>query len=124
MSRWIDIDDDRNCYCGCDGEYEKWSIDPDVLADAKTDVTERKKGYWIGSNNGEPVKIIYGIPQDSCYCSACGDWLTASDEYAVNGNYCPNCGADMRKADQIFARIAGATTGREYEESEIHIEQV
>lgn len=98
MSRWIDIDDDRNCYCGCDGEYEKWSIDPDVLADAKTDVTERKNGYWISSNNGEPVKVINGIPQDSCYCSVCGDWLTASDEYSVMGKYCPSCGADMRKS--------------------------
>ena len=29
--RLIDLDDDRNCYCGMDGEYENWNIDPDVL---------------------------------------------------------------------------------------------
>lgn len=34
MSRWIDIDDDRNCYIGNDGEYERWNIDPDVLDEA------------------------------------------------------------------------------------------
>lgn len=35
MSRYIDIDDDRNCYIGEDGEYEKWNIDPDILNEAK-----------------------------------------------------------------------------------------
>lgn len=34
MGRWIDIDDDRNCYVGNDGEYETYNIDPDVLEDA------------------------------------------------------------------------------------------
>ena len=36
MSRWIDIDDDRNCYIGNDGQYEKWNIDPDVLLEDVT----------------------------------------------------------------------------------------
>ena len=36
-------------------------------------------------------------PAESCYCSICGDWLTASDEYPVKGKFCPNCGADMRE---------------------------
>lgn len=35
MSRYIDIDDDRNCYIAMDGEYEKWNIDPDILNEAK-----------------------------------------------------------------------------------------
>ena len=89
MSRWIDIDDDRNCYCGCDGEYEKWSIDPDVLADAKTDVTERKKGKWA------EVKfrtIPYNRISKAKRCSVCGK---NKDKY-VTWNFCPNCGADMR----------------------------
>ena len=34
MSRYIDIDDGRNCYIGNDGEYERYNIDPDVLDDA------------------------------------------------------------------------------------------
>lgn len=28
MSRLIDIDDERNCYIGMDGEYEQWNIAP------------------------------------------------------------------------------------------------
>ena len=37
-----------------------------------------------------------GDTTDSCYCSICGDWLTASDEYAARGWFCPNCGAKMQ----------------------------
>lgn len=40
-----------------------------------------------------------GFPEKSCYCSVCGDWLTASDEYAVRGYYCPNCGAKMDETE-------------------------
>ncbi len=36
MSRWIDIDDDRNCYIDTHGEYEQWNIDQEVLEDAKS----------------------------------------------------------------------------------------
>jgi len=50
--RLIDVDDDRNCYIGFDGEYEKWNIDPDVLAEAKTVESQQ----WI------PVKMR---PMDS-----------------------------------------------------------
>lgn len=42
--RLIDIDDDRNCFCGNDGEYEKWNIDPDVLKDA---ITIEPGQHWI-----------------------------------------------------------------------------
>ena len=28
--RLIDLDDDRNCYVGNDGEYERWNIDPEA----------------------------------------------------------------------------------------------
>lgn len=48
---------------------------------------------------GHKVKWDYRYPDcpaESCYCSICGDWLTASDEYPVIGRFCPNCGADMR----------------------------
>lgn len=39
----IDIDDDRNCYCGECGEYERWNIDPDVIAEAEQNTTT-----WLG----------------------------------------------------------------------------
>ena len=51
--------------------------------------------HWISEDNGKNVKIINGIPEGSCYCSNCEEWLVASDEYGENGTYCPNCGAKM-----------------------------
>ena len=57
---------------------------------------ERKTGKWISDTDDEPVVIKDGFPDKSCYCSECREWLVASDEYAVKGNFCPNCGADMR----------------------------
>lgn len=59
----------------------------------EVEFVKRKKGKWISKYNGKPVKVINGIPQESCACSLCGKWLTASDEYGVIGNYCPNCGS-------------------------------
>ena len=41
------------------------------------------------------IGMVNGEPWASCYCSECGEWLVASDEYSVKGNYCPNCGAKM-----------------------------
>ncbi len=59
--RLIDIDDDRNCYIGSDGEYEKWNIDLDVLNEAITKV-------WIPDScrncNNHPVNGGSGI----CNC--------------------------------------------------------
>lgn len=58
---------------------------------------ERKKGKWI-DENGNEVPFFKGTtePSKSCWCSNCKEWLTASDEYPVEGAFCPNCGADMR----------------------------
>lgn len=64
------------------------------------DVRPVVRGEWLSSNgNGHKVgwdDMNPGCPAESCYCSVCGDWLTASDEYPTRGNFCPNCGADMR----------------------------
>ena len=64
----IDIDDDRNCYIGYDGEYERWNIDPDVIAEAEQSTTT-----WIGS---------YSPYQ----CKHCGYHVDSKERY------CPNCG--------------------------------
>ena len=55
-------------------------------------VSEESKsvGWSVGWDNE-----IFGCPESTCYCSHCGKWLTASDEYHVTGKYCPNCGANM-----------------------------
>ena len=56
---------------------------------------EPKTGHWISVNTGKQCHIKDGMTTESVKCSECDEWLTASDEYACNGNYCPNCGAKM-----------------------------
>lgn len=80
MSRWIDVDTGRNC----DGEYEKWNIDTDVLDEAKTDMAERKKGKWKYEGC------------DTYSCPFCGD--THVDDGDVY-YFCKVCGADMRTSE-------------------------
>jgi hypothetical protein len=61
------------------------------------DVVEVKRGEWLdGMGMRVPFDENDGCPAYSCYCSACGEWLVASDEYPCFGNFCPKCGADMR----------------------------
>ena len=66
---------------------------------------ERKTGRWISAMDDEPVVIKDGSPDKSCHCSECGEWLVASDEYDVKGNFCPNCGADMRGREDEQADV-------------------
>lgn len=75
-------------------EWRRWStiltersaFEFDV-ADAPTaDVVERKKGEWI-INPTDAIDMMFTKPK----CSECGF------ESADGGNFCSNCGADMRK---------------------------
>ena len=59
----------------------------------EVEFVKRKKGKWLNEYTGEPVEVIEGVPQGSCECSVCGKWLIASDEYGVNGYFCPYCGS-------------------------------
>ena len=71
------------------------------------DVVEVKHGRWIDRPRHEGwedediinIGMVNGVPWSSCYCSECGDWLVASDEYSVKGYYCPNCGTKMDLED-------------------------
>lgn len=58
---------------------------------------EQKHGIWLSSVDDKiPARLDEnGNPDESCWCSACGEWLVASDEYPVRGRYCPSCGARM-----------------------------
>ena len=62
------------------------------------DASVSRKGHWIDAN-GNTVKMIDGVPQDSCWCSECKEWLVASDEYSCKGYYCPNCGVEMENIE-------------------------
>lgn len=75
MSRIVDLDDERNVFCGCDGEYEKWNIDPDTIE-------ERKTGKW-------EIYVISPFDGEGCRCSEC------KYEGAPYWDFCPNCGVVM-----------------------------
>lgn len=53
-------------------------------------------GEWVDADGNKVRLDADGHPLGSCWCSNCGEWLVASDEYKVFGKFCPNCGADMR----------------------------
>jgi len=75
---------------------------PQHIESVGEDGSALKHGHWI-DGNGKPVSwddMNIGCPSDSCYCSECGDWLTASDEYPAKGYYCPNCGAKMDEVEE------------------------
>ena len=58
----------------------------------------RQTGQWLSVHTDKPVKfapMARYSPAESCYCSKCGAWLVASDEYAVVGRFCPYCGTKM-----------------------------
>ena len=59
------------------------------------DVAPVVHAYWRDCYGHYVYVDDHGYPDGECLCSACGDYLTASDEYYVRGVYCPNCGAKM-----------------------------
>lgn len=68
---------------------------------------EKMRGEWIDAD-GENVPVDkYGQPFGWAKCSACGEYLTASDEYPCIGNFCPNCGAPMtgKAVETIMKRM-------------------
>ena len=68
---------------------------------------ETVRGEWIDID-GEKVPVDkYGQPFGWAMCSACGEYLTASDEYPCIGHFCPNCGAPMtdKAVDMVMERL-------------------
>ena len=68
---------------------------------------EKMRGEWIDID-GEKVPVDkYGQPFGWAMCSACGEYLTASDEYPCTGHFCPNCGAPMtdKAVDMVMERL-------------------
>lgn len=65
----------------------------------KADVRENVCGKWIDYYGKQMHLTPNGRTQGECYCSICGEHLTASDEYTCRGYFCPNCGADMRGSE-------------------------
>ena len=68
---------------------------------------EKIRGEWIDID-GETVPVDkYGQTLGWAECSACGQYLTASDEYPCIGHFCPNCGAPMtdEAVDMVMERL-------------------
>ena len=84
--------------------YDAFAVDCILKSIPAADVAPVRHGRWLDRPKNQGLKdeeigtvgMVDGEPWSSCYCSECGEWLVASDEYAVKGNYCPNCGAYMR----------------------------
>ena len=78
MIRWIDIDDDRNCYIGTHGEYERWNIDTEVLAEAES--TDRK-GHWMSFE--QVADMLSGmLGKCACDVNSNDEWLPLACKYA------------------------------------------
>ena len=83
--------------------YDAFAVDCILKAIPAADVAPVRHGRWLDRPKNQGLKdeeigtvgMVDGEPWSSCYCSECGEWLVASDEYAVKGNYCPNCGSKM-----------------------------
>lgn len=59
MGRLIDLDDYRNCYIGMDGEYEKWNIDPNVIAEAQPETCDTCKYGYFGDGMCDKCRVGY-----------------------------------------------------------------
>lgn len=77
--RLIDLDDDRHCYVGNDGEYERWNIDPDAPT-----IDPGKHGKWIRGGEGDDIWL----------CSEC------ESIFNCRMKYCGNCGAKMDEVER------------------------
>lgn len=76
---------------------------------------EMVRGEWIDID-GEKVPVDkYGQPFGWAMCSACGEYLTASDEYPCIGHFCPNCGAPMtdKAVDMVMERLEALGYGKD-----------
>ena len=68
---------------------------------------EKMRGEWIDCDGGKVPVDKYGQPCGWAKCSACGEYLTASDEYPCIGHFCPACGAPMtdKAVDMVMERL-------------------
>lgn len=54
------------------------------------------QGEWVDEDGNKVLLDKDGYPLGSCWCNQCHEWLVGSDEYAIKGNFCPNCGVKMK----------------------------
>ena len=94
-------------------ELEKVKIE--ALRPITREQVQKVRGEWIDID-GEKVQVDkYGQPFGWAKCSACGEYLTASDEYPCIGHFCPNCGAPMtdKAVDMVMERLEALGYGKD-----------
>lgn len=87
--------------------YEMLKAGLSALRPITREQVEQVRGEWIDID-GEKVPVDEnGQPFGWAMCSACGEYLTASDEYPCIGHFCPNCGAPMtdKAVDMVMERL-------------------
>ena len=97
---------------GTEDTLEALDLALTALRGPTREMVERMRGEWIGFR-GEKVEIDeYGCPMDWAECSACGEYLTASEEYNCKRRFCPNCGAPMtdEAVDMMLERVRNIWT--------------
>lgn len=88
--------DNAQIITDAEGEYFGYCTEEvDINSIPAADVRENVRGKWLTYLGDEIQLDSKGRSQYECYCSVCGDFLSASDEYSCRGYYCPNCGAMM-----------------------------
>ena len=69
-----------------------------ICAIPAADVRPVKWGKWIGYP--ECLKYPNAYSDDHIVCSACEECFSILDNDCERFNFCPNCGADMRKSSE------------------------
>ncbi len=84
---------DRGCDGGCMIDKDMYEKVMDIIRNRIVSSTTptRKKGHWIMTNNY--LTAAYETI-DYVKCSCCGE------ESLEEGNYCPNCGVEMKSEDK------------------------
>ena len=101
MGEWIKKSD------AIDALYKYNFVTKEVIEREIMDIpsADRPRGEWRNID-GELVPLDEGgCPTESAWCSECGTWLVASDEYSVIGRFCPNCGAKMKGAEDDIDNV-------------------
>ena len=99
--------DQRKSYPNVPQFMEALGMALTALRPVTREQVEMVRGEWIDID-GEKVPVDkYGQTFGWAMCSACGEYLTASDEYHCIGNFCPNCGAPMtdKAVDMVMERL-------------------
>ena len=78
-----------------------YSYEADMVRRLKESLSAKAvQGEWIDEDGNNVPLHKDGYTLKSCYCNQCHEWLVGSDEYSTKGNFCHNCGADMRGEDK------------------------